>query len=120
MPIGYAGIFNIYFIINFQLYIINSDGLFCELSNKGIMIVETDDGKLYECPIRGRVCMDMSMIEVTDVPDVRVGNKVYIVGKQITQEVVAECAGTNPSAVTCNIGLRCPRVYVNSVFPSKI
>lgn len=45
------------------------------------MIVETDDGKLYECPIRGRVCMDMSMIEVTDVPDVRVGNKVYIVGK---------------------------------------
>lgn len=54
------------------------------MSNKGKMIVETDDGELYTCPIRGRVCMDLLMIEVTDVPNVRVGNKVYIVGKGLT------------------------------------
>lgn len=48
------------------------------------MIVVNEDGEEFECPIRGNVCMDLLMIEVTDVENVKVGNKVFIIGKGIT------------------------------------
>lgn len=58
-----------------------ADGYPSQLSNIGKMIVFNDDGEEFECPIRGKVCMDLTMIEVTDVPKVREGNKVLLVGK---------------------------------------
>jgi alanine racemase len=64
-------------------------------------------------PIVGRVCMDQSMINVTRVPDVRVGDEVVLIGSQgdetITAEEVAERLGTINYEVVSVIMARVPR-----------
>ncbi len=42
------------------------------------------------CPILGRICMNLMMIDVTGVKGVRVGDEVVLIGKQSSQEVTAE------------------------------
>jgi alanine racemase len=64
-------------------------------------------------PIVGRVCMDQSMINITRVPDVRVGDEVVLIGSQgdetITAEEVAERLGTINYEVVSVIMARVPR-----------
>lgn len=88
-----------------------ADGFSRFLSNKGEVLVK---GK--RAPIVGRVCMDMCMLDVTDVGGVRVGNEVVLIGKQgdetITVEDVASIIGTINYEVVCNISKRVPRVYI--------
>lgn len=74
VPIGYA------------------DGIRRQLSNRGHVIIH--DKKV---PIVGRICMDSFMVDVTDVPDVKIGDEVYIWdNKQITLEDIAkECDTIN-------------------------
>ena len=62
-------------------------------------------------PQRGRICMDMSMIDLTDLPGVDVGDEVEIFGPHNPVEVMAAQAGTIPYELTCAVSRRVPRVY---------
>ena len=64
----------------------------------------------------GTVCMDMTMIDATDVPDARVGDEVVLMGEQgserITAQDLADLCDTIPYELFCAIGARVPRVTV--------
>ena len=66
-------------------------------------------------PVAGTVCMDMVMIDVTDVPGVEVGDEVVLVGTQGAERIgadeLAARAGTIPYEVLCGISARVPRRY---------
>lgn len=94
LPIGYA------------------DGLHRSLSNKMDVLIR---GK--RAPQIGNICMDMTLIDVTDIKDVQVGDEVVFFGKQederISVEEMAMKAGTIAYEILCNVGKRVPRVYRN-------
>lgn len=89
------------------------DGLRRALSNRGRVIVR---GKL--APIVGRISMDLTLLDVTGIPGVVVGDEVVIIGSdgdsQITAEEVGALAGTISYEVTCGITDRVPRRIVVS------
>jgi alanine racemase len=89
------------------------DGYRRALSNRGRVIV---GGKL--APVVGRVSMDLTLIDVTDVPAVALHDQVTLLGRDgeltITAADVAEAAGTISYEITCGISARVPRIYVNS------
>jgi alanine racemase len=66
-------------------------------------------------PIVGRVCMDQTMIDVTDIPEAEEGDEVVLIGKQaggeISAEEVADRTGTNNYEIVTTISARVPRVY---------
>jgi alanine racemase len=80
------------------------------LSNRGQMLL---GGR--RVPIVGRVTMDLTMVDVTDAPDARVGDEVVLFGEQdgasIPVEELAAWSETLPYEVMCTIGKRVPRVY---------
>jgi alanine racemase len=82
-----------------------ADGLSRLLSNRGTMTVRST-----KVPIIGRVCMDQTMLDVSAVPEVKVGDEVTIFDDQQIDEV-AELMGTINYEVVCLIGKRVPRVY---------
>jgi len=92
IPIGYA------------------DGLSRKLSNTGFMLV---GGR--RVPIIGRVCMDWTMLDVTNVPGAVVGDEVVIIGRQgnetITAEEMAAVLETISYEVFCNWSDRVGRIY---------
>jgi alanine racemase len=67
-------------------------------------------------PVAGNICMDQFMIDVTDVPDVRVGDEVILMGQsgdlEITAEEIGEATGTIPNEIIAAFGQRLPRVYI--------
>ncbi len=67
------------------------------------------NGKL--APTVGNICMDMSMIDLTDIPDVTEGDEVIIFGKTPSAESLADCYGTIAYEVFTNISQRVKRVY---------
>jgi alanine racemase len=87
------------------------DGLPRLLSNKGEVIVR--DRKV---PIVGRVSMDWTIIDVTDVPGAALDDEVLIFGESrstaIKAEEVARKAETISYEITCGISKRVPRIYV--------
>ena len=89
LPIGYA------------------DGFFRGLSNR--MSVVTDAGK---APLRGRICMDMSMVDLTDLPAVKVGDEVEIFGRRQKVDDLAAVLNTIPYELICAVSKRVPRVYL--------
>ena len=66
-------------------------------------------------PIIGRVTMDLTMLDLTDVPGAAVGDEVVIYSDRPsdpnTVEKVAELIWTIPNEVTCAISARVERVY---------
>ena len=62
-------------------------------------------------PIFGRVCMDMCMLDVTDIPDVQEGDTVTIYGEVPRLTTLARAAGTIPYELLTNISDRVKRVY---------
>ena len=66
------------------------------------------------CKVVGRVCMDMCMVDVTDVPQVRAGDLAVIYGREGLLDQGAELAGTIPYELLCNVNPRVPRVYLDS------
>ena len=86
------------------------DGYPRNLSNKGYVLLH---GK--KAPIIGRVCMDQFMIDISDIPDVKMEDAVTLVGTEgketITVEELAELAGTFNYEFVCDLGKRIPRVY---------
>jgi alanine racemase len=87
------------------------DGLDRHLSNRGQVLV---GGR--RAPIIGTICMDQTVIDVTDVPPPSLGDEVVVYGAQggerIRVEEVARLLDTIPYAITCAIGRRVPRVMV--------
>ena len=66
-------------------------------------------------PVVGRICMDLCMADVTDVPQAQVGDTVTLIGcdggEEITVEELAEKLGTISYEVLCSISKRIPRFY---------
>jgi alanine racemase len=92
LPIGYA------------------DGYSRQLSHRGSVLIQ---GR--RVPIVGLVCMDMIMVDVTDIAPLNVGETVTLIGQQgkesIWADEVADWIGTIPYEVLCGIGSRVPRLY---------
>lgn len=88
LPIGYA------------------DGLFRALSNK--IEVLTPYGR---APQVGRICMDMCMIDVTDLPQVKSGDEVEVFGSHILCGDDALRGGTISYELLCAVSKRVPRYY---------
>lgn len=67
-------------------------------------------------PIAGNICMDQCMIDVTDVPDVKLGDEVIVMGSDgvhsITADYIAKATGTINYEICCAFGQRLPKVYV--------
>ena len=67
-------------------------------------------------PIAGNICMDQCMIDLTDVPDVKIGDEVIIMGSdginEISADDIAEATGTINYEILCAFGQRLPKVYV--------
>lgn len=64
-------------------------------------------------PLVGRVCMDMCMADVTDLPETRPGDVVTLYGDQVPMEDSAELAGTIQYELLCDVSPRVPRVYLS-------
>ncbi|MCI6355185.1 MAG: alanine racemase [Gemmiger formicilis] len=64
-------------------------------------------------PVLGRVCMDQTMIDVTDIPDVRMGDEVTVfgLGGGDTADTIAAKTGTINYEILCGLARRVPRVY---------
>jgi len=93
LPIGYA------------------DGLHRILSGKIDVLIHGQ-----RCRQIGRICMDMCMVDVSNIPDVKVGEIATIFGHDgkeevITVEELAEKAGTISYEMVCAVSQRVPRVY---------
>ena len=83
-----------------------ADGFFRSLSGRCSLM--TAQGP---APQRGRICMDMCMIDLTDLPEVDVGDEVEVFGPHNPVEELAALAGTIPYELTCAVSKRVPRVY---------
>ena len=75
------------------------------LSNKGYVII---NGK--KANIVGRVCMDQFSVDVTDIPDVKMGNEVILFGKELSVDVLAKLCDTINYEIVCGISPRVPRI----------
>ncbi len=93
LPVGYA------------------DGLNRVLSGRMDVLVRGERVKQV-----GTICMDMTLVDVTDVPEVREGEEVVLLGQQgdqsIKAEEMAELCGTIPYEIFCNVGKRVPRNHL--------
>jgi alanine racemase len=87
------------------------DGYRRSLSNRGKMIVRG-----CFAPVVGRVSMDMTLIDVTEVPHVAIDDYVILLGSEgdaaITAEDLGELAGTISYEITCGISNRVSRIYL--------
>lgn len=63
-------------------------------------------------PTVGKICMDMCMIDVTDIPGVQAGDTVEIFGKHVSVQTVAKAAETISYEMMTGISLRVKRVYI--------
>lgn len=88
-----------------------ADGYPRPYSSKAKVIV---DGVV--CPIAGNICMDQCMIDVTNVPNVKEGDEVIVMGtdgvNSITADDIADATGTINYEITCAFGQRLPKVFV--------
>ena len=93
VPIGYA------------------DGFIRSFAKDGYMIV---GGK--RANIIGRICMDQTMLDVSDIDDVKIGDEVVVFGSgefdERTADDLAKCADTINYEVICGVSKRVPRFYV--------
>lgn len=88
-----------------------ADGYPRQLSGKGEVLIK---GK--RAPIRGRVCMDQFMVDVTDIPEVKPGDEVVLMGTQgnekISAEEIGNLSGRFNYELVCDINKRVPRNYI--------
>lgn len=89
LPIGYA------------------DGLPRLLSGKMEVLVR---GR--RAPQIGRICMDLCMVDLTDVPGAQPGDEVTVFGPELPVEEKADALGTIQYELLCAVSKRVPRVYV--------
>ncbi len=89
------------------------DGYPRSLSNKGYVLIH---GK--RAAILGRVCMDQFMVDVSDIPEAKEGDKVTLLGfsgkEQLSAECLGELSGRFNYELVCDLGKRIPRVFVKN------
>lgn len=89
-----------------------ADGYNRLLSNKGKVLYRG-----LELPIVGRVCMDQFMVDLTDAPEAKEGDMVTLIGQDgavsFWADEMGRDLGTISYEITCNIGKRVPRHYIN-------
>jgi len=88
------------------------DGYMRGLSNRAHVIVRG----MY-APVVGRISMDLTLVDVTNVPGVEIDDQVVLLGSQnpelkVTAEDLARISGTLSYEVTCGVSERVPRVYI--------
>jgi alanine racemase len=88
------------------------------ISNRGQVLIRGQ-----RAPIRGRICMDQLVVEVSDIPDVAIGDEVVAIGRQgedeITPEQVATWAETINYEITTGLLPQVVRVYRrNGTYPA--
>ena len=110
--VGYAGSFTARRPTRIAILPIGyNDGYRFALGNRGEVLLR---GK--RAPVVGRVSMDYTTVDVTDIPDVSVGDEVVLIGPQgadrITAGELARAAGTIPYEILCGLGKRVRRVYL--------
>ncbi|MBU0514001.1 MAG: alanine racemase [Proteobacteria bacterium] len=92
LPVGYA------------------DGYSRRLSNRGEVLIH---GR--RAPVVGRVCMDMILADVTDLPSVRPGDDVVLFGPNLGVDEIADKVGTINYEVVCGVSRRVPRIYASGL-----
>lgn len=72
--------------------------------------------KGHKAPIVGRICMDQTMVDVTDIPDVKMGDVVVLMGEcgelNYNADDIAKDLDTIGYEIICNISKRVQRFYV--------
>jgi alanine racemase len=93
VPIGYA------------------DGYPRILSNKGQMLLKGQRAK-----VAGRICMDLTLLDISHIPGAQTGDQVLILGQQQGQSILAEELGSLSCSINYEIvsrlSARVPRVYI--------
>jgi alanine racemase len=88
-----------------------ADGLSHALSNRGYAIVRGRRARIV-----GSISMDLSLLDVTDIPGTNIGDEIILLGPSesgsITAVEIAQLLDTVPYEVLCSIGKRVPRIYV--------
>ena len=107
-PVGYGGTF----VTTKETKIATipvgyGDGYPRQLSGRGTVLVHD-----RRVPLLGRVCMDMCMVDVSDVPQVKPGDEVILFGHDPTVDEIAAIVGTINYEILCLVGKRVPRIYV--------
>ena len=86
------------------------DGLVRFQSNRGHVLIRGQ-----RCPIAGRISMDLTSVDVTDLAEVALGDEAVLLGSQLGEtlsvEEVAEACGTIPYEVFTSVSRRVPRFY---------
>ena len=89
-----------------------ADGYRRNLSGRFYVLIH---GK--RAPILGRICMDQLMVDVTDIPETQVNDRVTLVGRDgeetITMEAISAVADSFNYEFVCGISRRVPRIYVS-------
>ena len=87
-----------------------ADGYRRSLSGKFYVLIH---GK--KAPILGRICMDQMMVDVSDIPEAKLNDRVVLVGRsgdlEITMEEIAAAADSFNYEMVCGISRRVPRLY---------
>lgn len=83
-----------------------ADGYSRAFSNRAFVIA---NGK--KAPVRGSVCMDMIMCDITGIEGLRVGDIVEVLGPEVDANLLASLADTIPYEITCDISKRVKRIY---------
>ena len=92
LPIGYA------------------DGYPRLLSNRGEVIICGKRAKIL-----GRVCMDQMIVDITDIPEAKIGTEVTVFGRgEITADDIAALCGSIGYEIICAVSPRVPRVYLKN------
>ncbi len=111
-PLGYGGTF----VTNRETVVAilpvgYADGYRRDLSNKASVLIQEK-----RVPVLGRISMDLTLVDVTDVPEAKVGDEVVLIGSQGSESISAEdlagLSGTISYEIFCGISSRVPRVYV--------
>ena len=96
-----------------------ADGYPRSLSNRASVLLH---GR--RVPIIGRVCMDQFMVDVTDMPQVSVGDVVTLIGQDgeeiLSVEEISEMAGSFNYEFVCDVSRRVPRVYIKNGKPVSV
>lgn len=89
------------------------DGYPRSLSGNGYVLIR---GK--KAPIIGRICMDQFMVDVSEIPDAKFGDKVTLIGhdrgEYLPVETLSELSGRFNYEFVCDLGKRIPRVYMQN------
>ena len=97
-----------------------ADGYHRALSGTGVALRETGRPAAYgfiaghKVPILGRVTMDQTMFDVTDVPEVKAGDFIELFGPNIPLDDAARAAGTIGYELLTSLGRRYHRIYLGA------